>query len=1425
MADRYWVGGTANWDGTAGTKWAATSGGAGGQSVPTSADDVFFDAASSGTVTIAAGNTGAKSINCTGFTGTIAGSTAITVSGNITLSAGMTYTHSGTVTINANSTLITASKTFSPLTINGSGILVTLGDSLISSGAITLTLGGFDAVTYNVTATSFSSTSAIRFLNLGTGLWTLTGTGTVWSIDPTNLDFNKNTADILLSNTTTSARTFEGGALSYNKLTIGGTTGTSTLTIGSNNYFGELASTKTVAHTIAFGSTVQNFGKWTVTGTAGNVVTLTGTSANHMLSGPATSGIDYLAMGSVGFNGSTVVGGTYYSPGEFYAGPNSTGTTSNSATFRTAPPSPRTLYWVGGTGNWSNTAKWSLASGGAGGEAIPTSLDDVIFNSASNATAYTATIDTTVRCKSITITGPASGNITLAGTGQLIVHNQLTYPATGMTRTHSGEVTLSGTGSGKVITTNGITLGAALTLRGYNVEWSLGSAISTSGSGFELNFGTFNTANYNFTGPALTATNYAFYAYTLNLGSSSITTSGFIRPIDFGSTYTQSIGRNLNAGTSSITCTGSFTGGITFTGGGKTFYNVTITLPGTGSGITGGINLNQINGNNTFNNLTITITSGSPGAHNMHLLANQTITGTFSFSGPSIISRAFLLSNIQGTPRTVTAATITANNCDFRDITISGAASPISPTSAGDCGGNSNITFPAAKTVYWNLAGSVNWTSTGWATSDGGSPASGNFPLVQDTAIFTDAGSAGVVSMSGPLNIGTVNMSSRTSALRIETGEFSTLIHGNWMNGSGTTLTGGSTNNTGLTFAGRTTQQLTSNSRTFGMSIYIEKFAGSLQLMDAFTGNNLRAFNLISGTLDLQSYTLTVLCFNSSNSNTRTLAFGTGNITVTAAGDGATLLSNIYTTQNLTGLTVTGTPIVNVTHNTSNVTTVIPGSAAEANTISFNFTAGTYTLTLNGTIRDLNFTGFAGTLANSARTIFGSLTISSGMTLTAGTSTSTFASTSGVKTITSNSKTFDFPITFNGVGGAWQLQDALTVGSSRTMTLTNGTLDMDGKTLTSGLFSSVNSNVRTLAFGSTGKMVQTGSGAVWNVNPATNLSVTGNRVVDLVYSGALSSTTNYISAVESQAISFNFTAGTYTLTMGGSGYLNVDFTGFSGTLNNGARTIFGNLTLSTGMTLTAGSFTTTFAATSGIKTLTSNGKTMDYPLIFDGVGGTWQLQDALTIGSTRSLLFYNGTIDLAGKTFTAGSTFSIFPGTKNITFNGGTLVCPDSSSSAFNNGNPTGFTTTAGTGTGTITMTGASAKTFGGGGSVYNCTINQGGAGALTITGNNTFNDITNTVQPASILFTAGTTTTFNNFNLNGTAGNLITIGSVIAASHTLSKASGTVSVNYLSISRSIATGGATWEAFTTNGNVNGGNNLGWIFSLYSAGSQFFAFF
>ena len=42
MANRYWVGGTGTWDGTAGSKWSETNGGAGGASVPVAGDNVYI---------------------------------------------------------------------------------------------------------------------------------------------------------------------------------------------------------------------------------------------------------------------------------------------------------------------------------------------------------------------------------------------------------------------------------------------------------------------------------------------------------------------------------------------------------------------------------------------------------------------------------------------------------------------------------------------------------------------------------------------------------------------------------------------------------------------------------------------------------------------------------------------------------------------------------------------------------------------------------------------------------------------------------------------------------------------------------------------------------------------------------------------------------------------------------------------------------------------------------------------------------------------------------------------------------------------------------------------------------------------------------------------------------------------------------------
>lgn len=89
MGARYFVSGGVdnNW-GTTGN-WSLTSGGAGGQSVPTSADDVFFDA-NSPNCTVNSSTRSAKTLTCTGYVSALTLSAQLNVFGDVTLSATMT---------------------------------------------------------------------------------------------------------------------------------------------------------------------------------------------------------------------------------------------------------------------------------------------------------------------------------------------------------------------------------------------------------------------------------------------------------------------------------------------------------------------------------------------------------------------------------------------------------------------------------------------------------------------------------------------------------------------------------------------------------------------------------------------------------------------------------------------------------------------------------------------------------------------------------------------------------------------------------------------------------------------------------------------------------------------------------------------------------------------------------------------------------------------------------------------------------------------------------------------------------------------------------------------------------------------------------------------------------------------------------------
>ena len=334
---------------------------------------------------------------------------------------------------------------------------------------------------------------------------------------------------------------------------------------------------------------------------------------------------------------------------------------------------------------------------------------------------------------------------------------------------------------------------------------------------------------------------------------------------------------------------------------------------------------------------------------------------------------------------------------------------------------------------------------------------------------------------------------------------------------------------------------------------------------------------------------------------------------------------------------------------------------------------------------------------------------------------------------------------------------------------------------------------------------------VWN-NGAITPTGASEPKIELSYSGSSGTRTVAPNNLTNNPLSFYIIAGSDTVRFNAGAtfqYNVVDFTGFSGTWSsssaNAGWNIYGNLTLSSTMTMPSQNGIL-YLMSAGNQSITSNGKAFDQPINFYG-GGTYTLVDDLVTGSSRTITLTSGTLDAGTKNVTAG-LFALAAGTKTLTMGSGTWTITGASWNA--NTNSTGLTVNRGTAT--ITMSSASSKTFSGGGFTWP-TLNQGGSGALTIAQSNTFANITDTVQPATITLTAGTTQTVEAFTIAGTAGNLITLNSSSAGVQaTLSDASGTVSLSYVSIKDIEATGGAGWNAYTSNGNVDAGNNTGWVF-------------
>lgn len=598
---------------------------------------------------------------------------------------------------------------------------------------------------------------------------------------------------------------------------------------------------------------------------------------------------------------------------------------------------------------------------------------------------------------------------------------------------------------------------------------------------------------------------------------------------------------------------------------------------------------------------------------------------------------------------------------------------------------------------------------------------------------------------------------------------------------AGMTYTLGSATTSAISFVSTSATQQTINTdaKTLGNTT-INGVGSSYILASTNTIGATATFTLSAGTFNTGNFACSWGLFALTGASVKTLTLGSSAITITGSAANTVLDS-------LTG----------VTHTANTAVMTFTGAVAQINGGSWNGTSLVFNTTVNGA-SILNGSTVANVTYNGPALKTGFLTIGAATIIT------------GTLTVTGNSA-------INRV-----LIQSNTIGASRMVTVAVVSLsNVD--------FSDINATGAAIPWTGTSM-----GNALGNTNITFDAPVTQTHTASA--GGNWSDATKWTSRVplpqDNVIVDVN-TTGTLTADMPRRG-ADITFAGFAGTLNvTVAGTMYGSITLGAGMTFTS-AFGLTLDARSS-KLITSNGKQFPNLLTIGGPGGTYTLVDALSVASSfvnaASSTFDSANFGITALTMlssTAGGLPTINLGTSTVTLTDtagtGTWIFSVASTGVVLNASSATFViANASATTRRILLTGKTIGTLtytvaGSTGTFEIATI-----GTLTGTiGTLNFSDATNA---RTLLFAPAITTTIaTNFNVFGGPGRLVTIGSVGGAvNHTLSKPSGTVSSDYLSISRSQAVGGAYWYAGANS--TDGGNNSGWIFMVPPTAAQLANFF
>ena len=1074
-------------------------------------------------------------------------------------------------------------------------------------------------------------------------------------------------------------------------------------------------------------------------------------------------------------------------------------------------------YWVGGTGTWATTARWAASSGGAGGQSVPTANDDVYIDANSNTgtAAFTITVGANAVCRNISFN--ADGVCTFArGTTTLGINGSWFNSATNFTQSGTGAISFlnnAGLNGGTITTTSGtLWTATSVIFNNVNSTWTLASDWNLAVTCVVTHTaGAIDVAGYNWRVGSYIS-NSAVSARILYFRTGFVT----LAIQTAAATMVNIVGTNWRCDCPRANSYNDIAAGVT---GGfiRTFsQTATATIGGAPDGanevypynapnlsINGGVAaaIVTFSANCTVNNLNFTGSAGVPVSSATAITTGSRtggfgvfIAGDCTFSSTATTYASLPLSFYRFVDQDTTTAQFNAQSKQLAD-----GIAVILPQATDGTQTTMLITNPPGTATATNIVQlvkgriqlSADWTVSMFRSSYtnvrgidfdvyrillNNAPATAklNAPII-DNIDFTGSGGFGQSNNSaGTLTWGTTSGGSvTTAATYIATGTFST----------GSLSLGGS-HFKKIDFGSATTTFPTTSFFLYGdatlgtgtWSAVTITYYGSGGT-DTLTTNsrviNTLTVNAPGSTLSLNgaltvgttsSATGVILTYGTLQTNDNTLSMAT--FTVSQLFDYARTLA-LGTSQCPLTATTVGATIYNVPD-------------------AFNFT-------ITGTGGFTRSTGAASSTISSTNVS----NISSGFdglpnfTFSGGSGAVNFSTASQIKTLSLNSG-----VTSSILGSSIQVYGNLLINSGFAGTLTGLDLILRAQG-TQSVFGG-GKTVGTLAVSSSsGGEITTFSD---NIGCSTFTFTRGTIVIDtfikitctsfdssgslvrniLPASGASTGSGWTIPTNNATVIQLNRT----NLTLNGFLYFNLSYTGSVGT-----RTI--SLTNFTAADTDLVPIATYFSG--GFVDNTRNIYINPAATDTVAVQGTWKDMDLNISGSgawagtlstgTGLTLFGNLALGNALNTTSTTSALTFAPTTaKNVTTSGRTINFPIT------------FTTTS-----TTSLNFQDALTMS---SLRALTITNGGILRL-------FSGVTSTVGS---FVTTGTTMKYLQSSTSGSRA-------------TISAASGSFPVTYLSIKDSAATGGATWNA-TDPTNVDLGNNTGWIFvaGAGTSGNMFIIF-